>query len=506
MLEIRNKRMNVYLPLTILCCALGLFQFGFSNSSLNVPYKNVEQFIQESFKHRYNIDLTINTVTTLFSVAVSIFLVGALVGGLCVGWVAEMFGRNRGLLYPQLISVLAAILVGCCKLASSYEMLLLGRFLMGVAGGIFSGVAALYSEEIAPIHIRGSLVLCNSLGVGIGILCAYVLGLPALLGGQNTWPILQAINVVPSFLQCVILPFMPESPRYSILSKNQLVEAETALKKFRNEDNVNDELKIIRAEEQNNDNETIYSIWQLVLSSKLRLSLLVVVVLFLSDVLSGYAALEFYSTSFFESAGMEENNSQYLTIGLGAMRVMMTIVAMFLMDRLGRRTLELIGLAGIITCSVLITIVLTYSTSEVAGVFLSVLTITFVGFFSIGVYVVPYITMSESFTHGPRGAAVSVCGFVYTLGNILVSLVFPQMQLLLLDYSFVPFLVIETMIFIFLFFYFPETKNQTSNEISLLFQVPNAWATAIGLKKRRIEEPLKSMNYASYGSEVSSMN
>ena len=498
--------MNLYLPLTILCCALGLFQLGFSNSSLNVPYKNVEQFLKESFKDRYDIDLTISTVTILFSVAVSIFWVGALVGGLCVGSIAERFGRNGGLLYPQLISILASILMGCCKLASSYEMLLLGRFLIGISGGIFSGVAALYNEEIAPIHIRGTLLLCNSLGVGIGILTAYVLGLPALLGGEDTWPILQAFNVAPSFLQCIILPFMPESPRYLIFSKDQNEEAEKALKKFRNESNVNEELEKIRVEEQNNDSKTIYSIWQLVTSNKLRLSLLVVIVLFLSDVMSGYAALEFYSTSFFESAGMDESNSQYVTIGLGAMRVIMTIVAMFLMDRLGRRTLELMGLAGIIICSVMITIALTYSTSEAAGVLLSILTITFVGFFSIGVYVVPYIVMAESFTHGPRGAAVSICGFVYTFGNILVALIFPQLQLLLLDYSFLPFLVIETIIFIFLFFYFPETKNRASCEISLLFQVPNAWRAAIGLKKTIIEEePLKSKNYPRYGSETSSL-
>ena len=493
--------MSCFLLVAIFSAVLGMFQFGFNSSSLNSPQKKVEQFLNESFKERYDRELSSDQISTFFSISVSMFLVGGMIGALSGGWVAEKFGRKRGLIYTQVFSIFGAALMGCCKYASSYEMLVIGRVLVGISAGLFTGLSPLYIAEIAPINIRGAMGTVNQLGVTTGIFTAMVLGLENVLGGDDTWPLLLALTAAPAILQCWILPFMPETPRYLILSKNEIEEAEEALKKLRNTDNVRSEVEEIQNEEQDNDNETNYSIWQLLTSSELRMCLLICICLHLSQQLSGMVAIFYYSTSFFESAGIDPDSAQYATIGVGAILVTMTLVTIPLMDRLGRRTLHLTGLAGIVVCSIMITVALNYNTNEAVGIFLIVATLSFVVFFALGPGSIPWMAAGELFTQGPRAAAISVCVFVNWLGNLVVSLVFPQLQISLSEFSFLPFSIITAILFVILFFYFPETKNRTANELSGLFQVPNAWKTAIGFKKANTEKPLNSTSYVNYGSD-----
>ena len=494
--------MNWYLLTAIFSAVLGMFQFGYNSSAFNAPQSKVEEFLKISFKERYGTDLTDSSVSTYFSVAVSMFLVGGMIGALSGGWVAEKFGRKRGLLYTQVFSLLGAIFMGFCKLANSYEMMLIGRTLVGVSAGLFTGLSPLYVAEIAPIHIRGAMGTVNQLGVTTGILTSMVLGLEEVLGGKDTWPILLALTAIPSVFQCIMLPFMPETPRYLLLSKKQTNEAQQALKKLRNTENVISEIEDIQREEQANGNESNVSIWQLLRSDKLRLCLFVCICLHLSQQMSGMVAIFYYSTSFFEDAGISKENSQYATIGVGAILVTMTLITIPLMDRLGRRTLHLTGLGGIVICSIMITIALNYNTTDAVGIFLIVSTLSFVVFFALGPGSIPWMAAGELFTQGPRSSAISVCVFINWLGNLVVSLVFPQLQNNLAEFSFLPFLIITAVLFVILFVYFPETKNRTANELSLLFQVPNAWKTTIGLKKTSIEKPLTSDGHTNYGSEI----
>ena len=165
------------------------------------------------------------------------------------------------------------------------------------------------------------------------------------------------------------------------------------------------------------------------------------------------------------------------------------------MDRVGRRRLQLIGLAGMIICSVIITIAMNYATTSGADIFLIIATLGFVAFFSSGPGSIKYVATGELFTQGPRAAATSVCASILWLGSLTVGLVFPQLEIHLKAFVFLPFCIISTVLFSILFIYFPETGNQTANEVSLLFQVPNAWRKAIGLQKQTIEQPQEMTNH-----------
>jgi len=333
----------------------------------------------------------------------------------------------------------------------------------------------------------------NQLAVTSGILTSMILGPSSVLGGPNLWPTLLALTAIPSILQCLILPFMPETPRYLILSKGNIEDGKKALKKLRNTEDVRSEIEELQNEEANRgSSETSFSMVELLSSSKLRLSLFVCICLHLSQQLSGIVAIFSYSTGFFKDGGIAQDNSQYATIGVGCIMVTMTLVTIPLMDRVGRRTLHLIGLFGIIVCSIMITIAFNQNeknkkqinkgvdvptlpglvnnttgennetneeiTSNI-GIFLVFATLLFVVFFALGPGSIPWMAAGEMFSQGPRAPAISVCVFTNWLANLIVSLVFPQLQLNLLTYSFVPFLVITVVSFLILCFYFVETKG-----------------------------------------------
>ena len=184
--------------------------------------------------------------------------------------------------------------------------------------------------------------------------------------------------------------------------------------------------------------------------------------------------------------------------------VSMTIITIPLMDRVGRRTLHLIGLGGIFLCSIMITIALNYSGTETSnavllsskniasdeevsngvGIFLVIATLGFVVFFALGPGSIPWMAAGEMFSQGPRAPAISICVFTNWLANLVVGLVFPQLQIYLENFSFLPFLIITALLSGILFFYFAETKGKTANEVADMYQVPGVWKTFIGNPER----------------------
>ena len=207
------------------------------------------------------------------------------------------------------------------------------------------------------------------------------------------------------------------------------------------------------------------------------------------------------------------------TIGVGCIMVTMTLITIPLMDRIGRRTLHLVGLGGIILCSIMISVALNYSTKKEnnnisvnisrdnaavnettdsnivndgatregeasgVGIFLVIATLTFVVFFALGPGSIPWMAAGEMFGQGSRAPAISICVFTNWLANLVVSLVFKQLQLYLKNYSFLPFLIITIILFSILFFYFAETKGKTANEVAHIYQAPGAWKSFIGNQK-----------------------
>lgn len=486
--------------MAILAAVLGMFQFGFNTGVINAPQAEIEKFIATVYKERHTQEITAGLASTIFSLAVSAFLVGGMIGGLSGGWLANKLGRKGGLFYTQLLSVSGAVASGVSVPAGAYELLIIGRLLIGLACGLFTGLVPLYVSEIAPVNLRGGMGTINQLAVTFGIFTSMVLGLNKVLGSATNWPYLISLTAVPAIVQFILLYFMPESPRYLILDKKEKEAGKKALKILRGTEDVDEEFEEIVGEgtDANDAEVKTLSVFGLLMSPKLRLSLFVTVCMHLSQQLSGIVAIFYYSTNFFQSAGIGCDDAQYGTMGVGAIMVTMTIVTIPLMDRLGRRTLHLVGMIGMIICTILITIALNVSQLEGTdctsadagenhtehtngvGIFNIISTLSMVAFFAFGPGSIPWLITGELFTQGPRSAAVAVATFVNWSGNLIVGLVFPQMQKAIQTYSFVPFTAALVLLFAVLYWYLPETKNRPVQEVVAMFQIPHAWKRPIG--------------------------
>ncbi|XP_069163930.1 solute carrier family 2, facilitated glucose transporter member 1 isoform X9 [Procambarus clarkii] len=463
--------LTCFLCYAIFAAVLGMFQFGYNTGVINAPQSVIENFIGDCWKERYNKNIEGSKQDLLWSIAVSIFAIGGMIGGFCGGSVGNKFGRKKGLLLNNLLGVGGACLMAFSQMSYSYEMLILGRLVIGINCGLNTSLVPMYISEIAPLNLRGGLGTVNQLAVTVGLLLSQILGIEQLLGNSNAWPILLGLAIVPAIMQMVLLPVCPESPRYLLMSRQMEDEARRALRRLRASTHVEEDIEEMRAEEAASQSEAHMTMFQLVRSSTLRMPLTIGVVMQLSQQLSGINAVLYYSTSLFTAAGLEEWQSKYATLGVGSVMVIMTLVSIPLMDRAGRRTLHLYGLGGMFIFSIFITISLLIKEMMSWMTFISVIsTLCFVIFFSVGPGSIPWMITAELFSQGPRPAAMSIAVLVNWLSNFIVGIGFPKMQEAFENYTFLPFSVLLACFWVFTYYKVPETKNKTFEEISAIFQ------------------------------------
>ncbi|KAK8392758.1 hypothetical protein O3P69_014890 [Scylla paramamosain] len=469
-IRLLEQGLTCFLCYAIFAAVLGMFQFGYNTGVINAPQSVIENFIGDCWKSRYHRNIENSKQDLIWSIAVSIFAIGGMIGGFCGGSVGNKFGRKKGLLLNNLLGVGGACLMGFSQMSNSFEMLILGRLVIGINCGLNTSLVPMYISEIAPLNLRGGLGTVNQLAVTIGLLLSQVLGIEQLLGNKKAWPILLGLAVVPAVMQMVLLPVCPESPRYLLMSRQMEDEARRALRRLRASSHVEEDIEEMRAEEAASQTEAHMTMLQLVRNSNLRMPLTIGVVMQLSQQLSGINAVLYYSTSLFTAAGLEEWQSKYATLGVGSVMVVMTLVSIPLMDRAGRRTLHLYGLGGMFIFSIFITISLLIKEMMSWMTFISVIsTLCFVIFFSVGPGSIPWMITAELFSQGPRPAAMSIAVLVNWLSNFIVGIGFPKMQETFENYTFLPFSVLLGCFWVFTYYKVPETKNKTFEEISAIF-------------------------------------
>ena len=324
--------MQIILGTAIFLSAIGMFQFGFSATALNIPQTTVEDFFIQAFNQRGMGDLSRSAARTYFSIATSLFLVGGICGALATGWIADKFGRRNGLVFTQFISIIGAMLGVFCKPFNSFEMLFISRLFVGFSSGLHTVLVSLYVSEISPIYMRGSAGVLCTLANTFGLLSSMVLGLEEFLGCEELWSLILAVSGIAGLIQIAFLPMMPESPRYLLITKGNLEEGKKALSRLRGTSAISGELYEILNEEKllteyvegygsfHDDHKETFSterslsVWEVLSSSKYSLALFVCACVQMSQQATGITVLLFYSTSFFQDAGLGCDLSRYATI------------------------------------------------------------------------------------------------------------------------------------------------------------------------------------------------
>ncbi|KAI1289961.1 Glucose transporter type 1 [Halotydeus destructor] len=459
------------LVFAIFSAVLGMFQFGYNTSVINPPQKVLEEFIADIYRNRTGQWITEERRDTIWSITVSIFAVGGMIGGISGGGIANWCGRKCGLLLNNAIAMLGATLMSSSQLFNSIECLIMGRFFIGLNCGLNTALVPMYLSEIAPMTLRGALGTVSQLAVTIGLLLGQVLGLSPILGNKQGWPFLLGISFIPAILQLLLLPFCPESPRYLLITKGRLSESRSALQRLRCSSDVDDDLEEMRIENRAVQPKETTSIWDIIRNKELQMPLVIGIVMQLSQQLSGINAIFYYSTNIFIASGLSDARAQYATIGVGAVMVIMTLVSIPLMDKAGRRTLHLYGLGGMFITSIFLTISMLVQFVYAAMSYISVTSILiFVVFFAIGPGSIPWMITAELFNQSTRPAAMSIAVLVNWSTNFVVGLGFPFMRRTLENYSFLPFTCFLAIFWTFTYHKVPETKNRTFDEIAALFR------------------------------------
>ncbi|XP_026187945.1 solute carrier family 2, facilitated glucose transporter member 1-like [Mastacembelus armatus] len=457
------------LMLAVGTAVIGSLQFGYNTGVINAPQNIIESFYNETWSGRFSEPISKTTLTALWSLSVAIFSVGGMFGSFSVGIFANHFGRRNSMLMANVLAFIAAGFMGSSKLAASFEMLIIGRFIVGLHSGLSTGFVPMYVEEISPTSLRGALGTLHQLGVVVGILMAQVFGIDFIMGNDSLWPLLLGFPLLPAVLQCALLPLCPESPRYLLINCNEESKARSILMKLRGTDEVSEDMQEMKEESQQMMREKKVTIPELFRSPIYRQPIMVAIMLQLSQQLSGINAVFYYSTGIFERAGVSQ--PVYATIGAGVVNTIFTVVSLFVVEHVGRRPLHLIGLMGMAVSAVFLTAAMALLDQLGWMCYVSMVAVfCFVAFFEIGPGPIPWFIVSELFSQGPRPAAVAVAGFSNWSANFLVGMGFQYVEQLCGPYVFIIFTVLLLGFFVFTYFTVPETKGRTFDEIAAGFR------------------------------------
>lgn len=443
---------SVSVLLCVLIVALGPIQFGFSCGYSSPTEEDIMSDLGLSLSQ--------------FSLFGSLVNVGAMLGAITSGQIAEYIGRKGSLMIAAVPNVIGWLAISFAKDSS---FLYMGRLLEGFGVGIISYTVPIYIAEIAPQNMRGTLGSVNQLSVTAGLLLAYFLGL------FLSWRILAVFGSLPCLILIPGLFFIPESPRW--LAKMGLMEDfEASLQVLRGYDtDISLEVNEIKRSVASTSKRTTISFAELK-RKRYWFPLMVGIGLLGLQQLSGINGVLFYSATIFENAGISSSN--LASVGVGVIQVLATGVTTWLLDKAGRRLLLIIS-SSAMTFSLLFVAVAFYiesSASEdsklysIMGILAVVGVVAFVVAFSLGLGAIPWLIMSEILPVNIKGLG----GSVAVLANWTSSWVVTMTANLLLDWStggtFTIYAVVSASILLFVILFVPETKGRTLEEIQSSFR------------------------------------
>lgn len=396
-------------------------------------------------------------------IVVSAVLLGSLVGAAIGGTLADRFGRRKLLIGTAVVFGAGAI---GAALAPSVAWLVIARLVAGTAIGIASFVAPLYISEIAPQSIRGKLVSINQVALTSGIVISYLVDYA--FSGTRSWRWMFALAAVPASVFIVGLMLIPDSPRW-LSARGSVDRAKDVLEHIRSPEQAAVEIEVIQQSLAQHKSH-----WSELLSPLLRPAMIVGVGLAIAQQITGINTIIYYAPTIFRFAGFASASAAILaSVGIGVVNVVFTVVAMQLIDKVGRRPLLLVSLAGMtFGLAVLgLAFLLPQLGSALGWIAVASLTI-YVGSFAVGLGPVFWLMLSEIYPLGVRGRAMSVGTLANWAANLIVALSFLTLtEALGKPATFWLYGAISIGAWFFAYFLAPETKGKTLEQIEAHWRV-----------------------------------
>jgi SP family arabinose:H+ symporter-like MFS transporter len=414
----RAGRPDRYVLRTVLIVALGGFLFGFDVSVIAGVLKFIEkEFVLGEFELGWAVASLTLTAT------VSIMFAGPL---------ADRYGRRRMLRLAAVVFTLSAIVSAS---ATDFTMFIVGRLLSGLGVGASLVVAPMYIAEISPAAVRGRMVSINQLHVVLGISAAFFSNLLVLKLGHSdlptfaplriddwNWRWMLGIGAVPSIIFFLLMFTVPESPRW-LAMHGQVDLARRVLSRAHGASMAEAELAEVRASlahEAGKSEVKLRELW----SPELRSVMMIGLIIGVLQQITGFNAVTFYANMIFERAGASTDAAFLKAVYVGLVNLVFTVVAILLIDRLGRRPLLMFGTAGIALSMGL----LAYgfrAGHEMDATLVLIGVLAFVACFAVSLGPIMWVLFSEIFPNRVRGIAISFVGLINSVVSFGVQLVFP---------------------------------------------------------------------------------
>ena len=398
---------------------------------------------------------------------VSVVLVGAAIAALSGGRLADIFGRRAMLLVTAAIFIAGAMV---CAAAPSLNFLVIGRLIVGVGIGLATSTVPIYISEVSPPQSRGWQVSLFQLAITIGILAAYLVDYA--FSGSGSWRWMLGLAFVPGAILGLGMIGMPESPRW-LAEHGESQRAREVLQRIRGTENIDSEWREIQDTLAQSEERGRFAD---LFAPHVRPALIIGIGLAIFQQVTGINTVIYYAPVIVQSAGISTASGAILaTAGIGLVNVIMTIVAMWLIDHVGRRPLLLTGIAGMILSLAVLGFVFRMPTGGALS-WLAVITLmVYVASFAISLGPIFWLLIAEIYPLKVRGIAEGTAAGANWAFNFLVSLTFLTLiQILGSSWTFWLYAALAIASWFFSYYLVPETKGRTLEEIEHSFRHPHA--------------------------------
>jgi sugar porter (SP) family MFS transporter len=435
------KSTKSYVIYVSIVAALGGLLFGFDTAII----AGAARFLKERF------------ALSAFGegLAVSIVLVGCMAGAAIAGTVSDRLGRRRFMFISAVLFFISAL---GCAIPQNLIQFLAFRFIGGLAIGSASIVSPLYISEVAPPKIRGALVSVNQLAIVTGILMSYFVSWILVGAGASNWRWMFATGAIPAVVFFLFVLGVPESPRW-LVKQGRESEASTILTRLNGPEIAQTEMVTIK-ETLTLEGGSLKELFQ----PGFRTALFIGIFLAVFQQITGINAVIYYAPRFFEAAGLARSSAILQSALIGVVNVIFTLVAIALVDRLGRKPMLMVGSAGMGLSFILLGAAFKFQLFS--GSLILLFTLLYIAFFAMTLGPIVWVVIAEIFPTRIRGRAMAIATVSLWLADFAVSLTFPVIADKLHEsFAFWLYAGMCLINFLFIWAVLPETKGKSLEEI-----------------------------------------
>lgn len=465
------EELTAHLALAVLIASFGsAFQHGYNVGDLNAPAHLLRSWIAERHLENYGTQLPPATLVLVSSIASSVFNFGGIIGGVFGTALFQKMGLDlkAALIYNNVLIFVGSSMEFSSKYVGYYEVMIVGRLIIGMNAGVNTAICVLYLCDLAPVRIRGAMGSTYQLCLVLSTLLAAIIGTDLVLGRKETWHYMLAFPIIPAVIQFVVLWFMPDSPRWLFIIKDDLEGTVEVLKWLRSSANVDEEISSMRQEKQAFEYFAVLHISDFCRLPQLRNPLIICSLIMAAQQLSGFAALSFSSNQIIvKQEHLSHATLQYANIGYNCLNVAFTLIStVYLIEKCGRRTSLLASFIGITLAHSSLMVCIILHTKAIWVPYVSVFFVyLYIVSYALGAGPIPWFLVSEMFSQRAKPIAQSIVVGIHWSANFIVAISFAPLVNSIGYYVYLVFITICLFIFFFILLYVPVTKDKTVQEV-----------------------------------------